>query len=336
MFESGADCLINTVNCEGFMGKGIAYQFKMRFPENNLEYEHACRTGKLHIGTLHYHKEDEVLIVNFPTKDKWRENSRIEYVEKGLDQLVELLLKVKPSIIALPPLGCGNGGLDWIVVKQVILEKLSVIGDMFTFLIFEPSASYKVIPKQAPNLSVSGLVLLDIRLNLNKFNAIRLQKAGFFMNFFLEEEYFKFDKWKYGPYSHAIDIVSRSINEYQKHYGLTNSKDTYDQVYKIICSRNTEQKIEKLYPAIVKSTKFINKINSDKKLEGVATVLYILQKAGRISEDEIVVQFKKWSEDKANRFSKNYIIECINYLELTNIIATDIWGSYELAINALK
>lgn len=76
IFDSGADCLINTVNCEGFMGKGIAYQFKMRFPQNNIDYVKACKSGKLKIGTIHYYKEDGVWIVNFPTKDKWRENLR--------------------------------------------------------------------------------------------------------------------------------------------------------------------------------------------------------------------------------------------------------------------
>lgn len=70
IFESGADCLINTVNCEGFMGKGIAYQFKMRFPQNNLDYVKACKSGKLYIGTIHYFKEDGCWVVNFPTKDK--------------------------------------------------------------------------------------------------------------------------------------------------------------------------------------------------------------------------------------------------------------------------
>ena len=78
IFESGADCLINTVNCEGFMGKGIAYQFKMRFPENNKSYVKACRTGTLTVGKVHSYIEEGITIVNFPTKNKWRENSKIE------------------------------------------------------------------------------------------------------------------------------------------------------------------------------------------------------------------------------------------------------------------
>lgn len=331
IFESGADCIINTVNCEGFMGKGIAYQFKMRFPENNIEYIKACKTGQLKIGTIHHFNENGIEIVNFPTKNKWREKSKISYIEKGLEKLIELIEFKQPNIIAIPPLGCGNGGLDWNEVKALIVNKLGPIESKYTFLIYEPSIAYKAIPKEAPTVNVSGLVLMDIRMNLNKFNSLRLQKAGFFVNLFLEEEYFKFDKWKFGPYSHAIDIVARSVSEYQKHYGLTNTKDTYDQVYKVICSKKTEEKIDKIHPSILKATEYLNGIKTDKKLEGIATVLYIVKLSDDLSTEQIVEKFKMWSEDKAERFSKKYIEECIQYLEKTNIIAKNIWGNYELA-----
>ena len=336
IFDSGADCLINTVNCEGFMGKGIAYQFKMRFPENNRDYVKACKGGSLRIGTIHYYKEDGIWIVNFPTKDKWRGKAKIDYIEKGLEQLTSFIIQHNPQTIAIPPLGCGNGGLDWGVVKNVITEKLQLIEDKYTFLIYEPSISYKAVPKEAPNISVSGLALLQIRLHLKKFNALRLQKSGYFTNYFLEEEYFKFDKWKYGPYSHGIDIVARSLNEYQKYYGLTNSKDTYDQIYKVICSKKTEDKLEKLIPAIEKSTMYVNQISTDKKLEGVATVLFIIQKNNQVSKEMIVQLFREWSEDKAKRFAKSYIMDCIDYLERTNIIVKDICGSYEISPNMWK
>ena len=331
IFESGADCLVNTVNCEGFMGKGIAYQFKMRFPQNNIDYVKACKSGKLHIGTIHYYKEDGIWIVNFPTKDKWREKSKIDYIEKGLDELIKFILEYRPNIIAVPPLGCGNGGLDWNIVKNIIHEKLNGMEMEYDFLIYEPSVSYVTVPKKAPDISVSGLALLQIRLHLKKFNALRLQKAGYFTNYFLCENYFKFDKWKYGPYSHSIDIVAKSINEYQKFYGLTNSKDTYEQIYKVICSRKTEDKLKKLLPAIKKSTEYINQITTDKKVEGIATVLYIIETNYQISTDDIIKNFREWSEDKANRFSRKYICECIDYLEQTNIVIKDIFGNYEIA-----
>lgn len=335
MFECNADCLINTVNCEGFMGKGIAYQFKLKFPENNKSYVKACKSGELTVGKVHYYVEDGITIINFPTKDKWRESSKIEYIEKGMDSLIELLPKLDVKKVAIPPLGCGNGGLLWTDVRKIIENKIINILDNYDFLIFEPSLSYKVMPKTPPKISVSGLVLLDIRLNLKKFNGIRLQKAGYFMNLFAEEEYFKFDKWKYGPYSHSIDIVARNIKEYQEYYKIDNSKTTFEQVYQVICSEKVDDKFNKLHIAVKKSTDYINEIQTDKKLEGVATVLYLVRNGEPKNREQIIESFKKWSEDKANRFSKKYIEECIDYLETTAVIALNICGNYELATNAL-
>lgn len=288
MFECNADCLINTVNCEGFMGKGVAYQFKMRFPENNKSYVKACKSGELAVGKVHSFMEEGITIINFPTKNKWRESSKMEYIEKGMEAFVELLPKLAVKKIAIPPLGCGNG----------------------------------------------GLVLLDIRLNLKRFNSIRLQKAGYFTNIFLEEEYFKYDKWKYGPYSHAVDIVARNIKEYQNYYGIDNSQKTFEQIYRMICSEKVDRQFDKLHIAVKKSTEYVNAIQTDKKLEGVSTVLYLVQNGKPKNKEQLISSFKEWSEDKAKRFSEKYISECIDYLEQTFIISVDICGNYELAGNA--
>jgi len=196
--------------------------------------------------------------------------------------------------------------------------------------VFEPSVSYRAVPKEAPKVSVSGLVLLKTRIQLKKVNKIRLQKASFMLNYYLGEEYFKFDKWHYGPYSHSIDVVARSLGEYQKYYNLTNSEDTYKQLYNVICSKKTEEKMNKLLPAIEKAAKYVNKINTDKKMEGVTTALFLIQKNNKsLDSDAIVAEFKAWSEDKAQRFSEDYIRECIDYLEETGIIQINIFGFYE-------
>ena len=150
MFKSEADCLINTVNCEGYMGKGIAYQFKILFPENYKDYIKACKTGHLRIGTLHYYKERGKVLINFPTKNKWRENSRIEYIEKGLNELVKLLPMLDVHTIAIPPLGCGNGGLEWSEVKGLIEKKLNVLSKKYTFILYEPSQYYSQVALSNP------------------------------------------------------------------------------------------------------------------------------------------------------------------------------------------
>ena len=331
IFESKAECLVNTVNCEGYMGKGIAYQFKLRFPQNNNDYAKACRSGDLHIGTIHHFYEDGVLIVNLPTKDKWREKSKVEYVEVGLDRLVELIEKKNIKSIAIPPLGCGNGGLDWHVVKKIINQRLEEVADNCEIIVYEPSGSYQASPRSAPKVSVSALVLLKIRMQLDKFGALRLQKAGYFMNYFLGEAYFKYDKWNYGPYSHSVDIVARSIREYQQYYNIDNSRDTYDHIINVICSKKTDEKLNMLFPAIEKATEYVNSISSDKMLEGVATVLYIVQKNnGNCNEEKTVKLFQEWSDDKAKRFSRKYICECIEYLINTGIILRNRCGEFEV------
>lgn len=333
LFESGADCLINTVNCEGFMGKGIAYQFKMRFPQNNKDYVKACKEGTLRIGTIHFYKESGVWIVNFPTKNKWREKSKTEYVEKGLDQLVKFVLENDPKIIAIPPLGCGNGGLDWNTVKNMIVEKLQIIEKEHTFLIYEPIMSSKTMLRRPPNMSVLNLALLQIRMQLIKTNILRLQNAGYFTNYFLGDDFFIFDTWESGPHSHAIDIEAKALGEYQKCYGLNNSKDTYEQILKMICSKKTEGKLEKLLPAIEQATAYVNGITSDKKLEGVTTVLYIVWKNHQIQEADILRLFRNRSKEIAKRFTKQYVMDCIGYLEQTGVISKDICGNYEMPSN---
>ena len=331
MLKSDADCLINTVNCEGFMGKGIAYQFKLRFPENNKDYIKACKNGTLHVGTLHYFKEDNKTIINFPTKDKWREKSKIEYIIKGLDELILLLPKLDIRSIAIPPLGCSNGGLEWNDVKLLIAEKLKNIENDYDFIIFEPSLTYKQVSKVVPQLSTSSLVLMKIKMKTDIFTSIRLQKTAFFTNLFLGEAYFKFDKYKYGPYAHSIDMVARGIKEYQIYYNIKTTEETYDMAYKVLCSDKTTKVIEKINPAIDKATDYVNNIKKDKDLEGLATVLYLIQTGKENTPNNLIDNFKKWSDDKANRFSQEDICTYIKYLEDTDIIYTNIIGEYKIS-----
>lgn len=330
IFESEADCLVNTVNCEGYMGKGIAYQFKLRYPENNKDYIRACKSGELHIGSLHSYSEDGKLIVNFPTKDKWREKSQMSYVQIGLDLLVSLIQEKEIKSIAVPPLGCGNGGLVWDEVKPLIEEKMSEISNVCDVMVFAPSTTYKAVAKEAPKLSLSSLALLQIKMHLTEWGFLRMQKTCFFVNYYLREDYFKFDKWKYGPYSHSIDVVAKGIKEYQDYYNLKNSDDTYKLAYQVVVSKKTEEKLQKIIPAIEKAAEYVNSIEDNHELEGVATVLYLIQNNEEMDEEKVLKLFKDWSEDKAARFSKQQILDCLNYLVDTRILEKNLCGFYEL------
>lgn len=124
LFESPAQVLVNTVNTEGVMGKGVALRFKQIYPEMFREYQELCEQGKLKIGTLHiYRGGRRNWVVNFPTKVHWRHPSKVEYLEKGLATFVRVYAEAGIHSVAFPPLGCGNGQLDFATQVQPLMEK---------------------------------------------------------------------------------------------------------------------------------------------------------------------------------------------------------------------
>lgn len=326
LLKSSADALVNTVNCEGYMGKGIAYQFKLRFPNTNQDYINACKSGELTIGKLHYFKEDEKIIINFPTKNKWRAKSKMEYVEKGLNELVKLIKELGIQSIAIPPLGSGNGGLIWSEVKNLIEKKLSVVDEEVQIYIYEPSQNYVAQPKEEPKLSLSALVLMEIKYHLNKFDTLRLQKTAFYMDIFSGQHYFNFGRHKYGPYDNSIYIISRNIKEFQKYHGVKNTQEAYEILYNKLVSNHVESNLATLKPFIKKAAEYVNTFNTNHELECVSTITYLLKEKEVLSQAEIVDEFKRWSDDKASRFSETEIINGIEKLCDSRIIEKALIG----------
>lgn len=129
LLQDDAQVLVNTVNLEGVMGKGIALTFKQAFPKNFAVYVKQCREETLTIGKLCIVQDFNIsyghkTIINFPTKNRWRRPSKYAYIRLGLTALRNYLLETKPVSIALPPLGCGNGGLDWQQVRPMVEHAL--------------------------------------------------------------------------------------------------------------------------------------------------------------------------------------------------------------------
>jgi O-acetyl-ADP-ribose deacetylase (regulator of RNase III)/uncharacterized protein YwgA len=125
LFESQAKALVNTVNCVGVMGKGVAEQFKKRFPAMFMDYQHRCQQKTVRLGEPYLYRDASgILIVNFPTKDHWRSPSRLEDIERGLDHFIAHVGEWGLTSVAMPPLGCGNGGLEWSEAGPLIYRKL--------------------------------------------------------------------------------------------------------------------------------------------------------------------------------------------------------------------
>lgn len=326
LLKSSAEALVNTVNCEGYMGKGIAYQFKLQYPENNIDYVKACKSGNLRVGKMHYFKEKEKIIINFPTKDKWRAKSKIEYVENGLDELVKLIYLLNIKSIAIPPLGSGNGGLIWAEVKTLIEQKLSVLPKDIQIYLFEPSNNYISQPTVEPKLSTSALVLMQLKNKLNQFDTLRLQKTAYFVNVFSNQNYFNFKRHKYGPYDNSIAIISRTIKEFQTYHNVKNTEEAYQILYNKIVSNKVDTKLSELTPYIEKAVNYVNLIKTNHELECLATIVFLINEQKILTQDEIIKYFKQWSDDKANRYSENDILNGIETLYNSNIIEKTLTG----------
>jgi len=144
LLEADAEALVNTVNCVGVMGKGVALQFKRAFPDNFREYKRACRAEEVHPGAMHIFDRGALFppryIINFPTKRHWKGRSRIEDIHSGLAALMEEVRRLGIGSIAVPALGCGNGGLDWAEVRPLIESAFAAVPDV-RLLLYAPDGT---------------------------------------------------------------------------------------------------------------------------------------------------------------------------------------------------
>jgi O-acetyl-ADP-ribose deacetylase (regulator of RNase III) len=142
--QDDVDAIVNTVNCVGVMGKGIALQFKNKWPENFRRYAIACKAGQVRLGRMFVYDAGGLLkphyIINFPTKDHWREASQLKFIRDGLVDLVAQVRRLNICSIAIPSLGCGNGGLEWKDVHPLIREAFEPLSDVQVRLL-EPTGT---------------------------------------------------------------------------------------------------------------------------------------------------------------------------------------------------
>jgi O-acetyl-ADP-ribose deacetylase (regulator of RNase III) len=136
LLRDDADALVNTVYTAGIMGKGLALQFKKAWPDMYADYAAACARGEVELGRVHVWKTGSRYILNFPTKDHWRSRSKLKDIESGLHDLVRFITEEKIRSIAVPPLGCGLGGLYWTEVEPLIHQVLAPIAAQVEVRVF--------------------------------------------------------------------------------------------------------------------------------------------------------------------------------------------------------
>jgi O-acetyl-ADP-ribose deacetylase (regulator of RNase III) len=158
IFSSPAQVLTNTVNCVGVMGKGLALEFKNRHPAMFGDYKRRCDRGEVRPGFPYLWEDDRVQVLNFPTKRHWRDDSRLEDIEAGLQYLAAHYKDMGVYTLALPQLGCGNGGLQWSEVHPLVDKYLASLPDLEVFVYV---AVKRKISKKAVNKLIKKLGLND-------------------------------------------------------------------------------------------------------------------------------------------------------------------------------
>lgn len=229
-FKSGdilkdeSEALVNTVNCVGVMGRGIALQFKNAYPANFKAYVAACQRSEVHPGRMFVFETRQLTspryIINFPTKRHWRGKSRIEDIEAGLVALVEVIQNKGIRSIAIPPLGSGLGGLDWAEVKQRIITAFGGLADV-RVAIYEPkgapASDAMAHVREVPTMTAGRAALVELVHRylaglLDPFvTLLEVHKLMYFMQEAGEPLRLKFTQAPYGPYAENLRHVLRTI-----------------------------------------------------------------------------------------------------------------------------
>lgn len=330
ILESKAQSLINTVNTDGVMGKGIALQFKKAYPNNFKAYAEACKKEEIGIGKLFVSKDSNIssgekIIINFPTKQSWRKPSEYSFIELGLNDLVKVIETNQIKSIAIPPLGAGNGGLEWEKVKRIIEQKLNHLEtDIF---VYEPTAEIiEYLKQERVKLTDARALLLYVLYDLVKngeyVSEFASEKVCYFLQRFGAKKYFKlqFEPNFYGPYSGKVRFVLNALNgSYIMGYSdmskkpfepLTLVADGYEAV------KNQIESNSELFEIAEKTTTFLNGFYSDFSLELLSSIDYITTVNNTLNKQVVIHKLGEWSDRKQSLFSNpKYIELSINHIQ---------------------
>lgn len=323
ILTADAEALVNTVNCVGYMGRGIALQFKKAWPENFKAYVAACRRQEVQPGRMLVFETGRLTnpryIINFPTKRHWRGKSRMEDIEAGLETLAAEIRQRGIHSIALPPLGAGLGGLNWPAVRECISRALSRLPEVRT-IVFEPHgtpATGKSGRKgRAPSMTPGRAALVGLMDGylgglLDPFvSLLEVHKLMYFMQEAGEPLRLRFAKGPYGPYAENLRHV---LNAIEGHYvsGYGAGGDAPDKTLELVPgavrdARAALQEQPEPRERMERVAKLVEGFESPFGLELLSTVHWILAHEDPASDGDLIARTYAWAERK-RRFSPKQI-----------------------------
>ncbi|WP_323769329.1 macro domain-containing protein [Antarctobacter sp.] len=329
ILRSEADALVNTVNCVGVMGRGIALQFKKAFPRNFEDYKNACDRGEVVPGKMFITERNALtaprFIINFPTKRHWRGKSRIEDIESGLVDLRQQIEARGIRSIAIPPLGSGLGGLNWSDVRKRI--EASLTGTDAEIIVFEPGeapdAQVMARSTEPPKMTTGRATLVTLMHRylsglLDPFvTLIELHKLMYFMQEAGEPLRLKYKKHHYGPYAENLRHV---LNQIEGHLvsGYADGGDIPGKQIELVPGAVAEaeallQVHEDTHERFERVSRLVEGFESPVGLELLATVHWIVRQEAVTNVEEAIERTYAWN-DRKRRFTPRQIKLAFNRL----------------------
>jgi len=346
MFESPAKTLVNTVNCVGIMGKGIAQEFKKRYPGMFADYEQRCSMGKIEPGVPYYYEDMlGTSIINFPTKKHWRSPSRLQDIVKGLDLFLEKYKEWGVKSVAFPPLGCGNGGLEWSVVGPIMYQKLSNLD--IPVEIYAPFGTSKqqlsseflsqavevngvVKGKKNKKFNPSWVALLEVLEQLGKQQYANpvgrtiFQKICYVMTEQGVDTGFQFKQGSYGPFSNevkeALGVFANMNLIHEQQLGRMNALKVGTEYQKIV--KRFEVELAPLQKKISKTVDLFSRIKNTEQAEEITTVLFAARQikkeraADSVTEQDLYDYIVSWKKNWKKEEKQKAIASTIRNLEM--------------------
>ena len=318
-----AEALVNTVNCVGVMGRGIALQFKKAFPENYKSYAAACKRNEVQPGRMFVSETSQLMnpryIINFPTKRHWRGKSRMEDIDAGLVALVEEIRSRNIRSIAIPPLGSGLGGLDWSEVRPRIEAALQKLSDL-KVVIFEPGGapadtranrSTEVPRMTAGRAALVGLMHRYLGGLLDPFvTLLEVHKLMYFMQAADEPLRLNFKKGPYGPYAENLRHVLNAIEGHLVS-GYADGGDAPDKQLKLVPGALEDARAflknkAETQAHFEKVCDLVEGFESPFGLELLSTVHWVASREQVQSVDDVIARTYAWN-DRKKQFSRRQI-----------------------------